>query len=261
MQPEAPGSVPRIVLCMRWGRVYGPDYVNVLHAACRANLTGPFRFVCLTDDATGFDRGIEAFPIPDIGLTQAEWKAPGVWPKLAIYVRDLHGLRGRALFIDLDMAVMGPLDAMFAEEAPFIFTDMGQDWRPSEPRVTGTCLFAFDIGAETQILDAFLADKAKAMRDFQNEQDFAGAHARGVAFWPSGWVISFKRHLVHRYSRDLILPPRTPPVSAKVVAFHGDPRPRDLLRRGVWGNFPHLGRGPVPWLRNYWTKNGGRLSF
>jgi hypothetical protein len=48
---------------------------------------------------------------------------------------------------------------------------------------------------------------------------------------------------------------------ARVVAFHGRPRPADLLRKtaGFWDRFPHLGYGQVAWMARYWTENGGRL--
>lgn len=255
----------RIVLCMKWGRLFPADYVNVLYNACRAAISGPFRFVCLTDDASGFAQGIEAFPIPDIGLAPAEWYTKGVWPKLALYVPDLHGLRGRALFIDLDMIVLRGLDAMFDHGSGFISTDMGESWRPKgrpgalkEP---GTCVFAFDLGAEPQILTAFQADPAAAKRAFANEQDFAGAHARSMGFWPEGWIISFKRHLRQPIGLDLVLPPRAPGPKVRIVAFHGDPRPIALVprRAGHWDRFPHMGHGQVGWVRDYWVEHGGQM--
>ena len=58
----------RVVICMKWGTLYSADYVNVLFNACKANITGDFRFVCLTDNAGGLTNGIEAFPIPDLSL-------------------------------------------------------------------------------------------------------------------------------------------------------------------------------------------------
>jgi hypothetical protein len=62
----------RVIMCMKWGTLYSAQYVNVLYNACQANLTDPCRFVCLTDDPSGLLSGIEAFPIPDIGLTPEE---------------------------------------------------------------------------------------------------------------------------------------------------------------------------------------------
>ena len=56
---------PVNVLCMKWGDYYTADYVNRLYAGVRRNLVRPFRFVCMTDDSTGFAPGIEAVPFPD----------------------------------------------------------------------------------------------------------------------------------------------------------------------------------------------------
>jgi len=255
----------RIVLCMKWGTLFPPDYVNVLYNACKTDMKKPFRFVCLTDDSTGFVDGIEALPIPDIGLSPQEWYTKGVWPKLALYVADLHGLQGRCLFIDLDMVIVGGLDDMLDFGAGYVSTDMGDGWRPGGRRGAikepGTCVFAFDLGQETQILDAFLADKEKAKANFQNEQDFAGAYARSMTFWPEGWVISFKRHLRQPIGKDFFVPPKSPPEGTRIVAFHGDPRPITLVpeKAGFWDRFPHLGHGQVGWVRDYWTRNGGRM--
>ena len=255
----------RTVLCMKWGTLFPPDYVNVLFNACRKAITGPFKFVCLTDDAEGFVDGIEALPIPDIGLTADEWYTSGVWPKLALYVADLHGLRGRCLFIDLDMVVLRGLDEMFERSEGLIGIDVGEGWRPgregTRPRELGTGVFAFDLGAQTQILDQFCTDKAETFTKFQNEQDFVAAHAKGLAFWPDGWVLSFKRYLRRPIGIDVFRPPKVPPESAKIIAFHGDPRPITLVpeRAGFWDRFPHMGHGQVAWVRDYWVNNGGRV--
>lgn len=258
-------SADRIVLCMKWGTLFPPDYVNVLYNACRGAIRGNFRFVCLTDDAEGFVPGIEALPIPDIGLSAAEWYTPGVWPKLALYVADLHGLRGRALFIDLDMVVLGGLDEMFSHDAGLVGIEVGDGWWPgrdgSKNPELGTGVFAFDLGAQTRILDAFQADISAARARYKNEQDFVAAHAERLEYWPIGWVISFKRWLRRPIGLDLVLPPKEPPPGTKLVAFHGDPRPIALVpaRAGFWDRFPHMGHGQVAWVRDYWVSNGGRL--
>ncbi|MFC7702757.1 hypothetical protein ACFQXB_00935 [Plastorhodobacter daqingensis] len=257
-------SQSRVVLCMKWGTLYPADYVNVLFRACRRNITGPFRFVCLTDDATGFDEGVESFPIPDIGLSDWMWW-DGAWPKLAVYCRDLYGLTGRALFIDLDMVICSSLDPFFDHPAPFLTTDMGPDWRPhpsgkGAPEA-GTCLFAFTLGAEAQIVERFQEDPEHNARALVIEQKWVHAHASAMSFWPAGWVVSFKRHLRRPMGLDLILPPREPSGEAKVVAFHGKPRPIDLIRAGAgwWDRFPHMGHGQVRWMANYWRDHGGTI--
>lgn len=254
---------PRIVT-MKWGTLFTAQEVNVLHRACRANARQAFDFICLTDDGAGLDPDIRVLPLPEIGLAPEEWYLPGVWPKLSLYMADLHGLTGRCLFIDLDMMILRDLDAFLDHPAPFVTINVGRSWYPKAPLAppeAGTGIFAFDLGQQTQILDAFLRDRAAARRAFRNEQDFAAAHASSMDHWPCGWVISFKRWLRRPVGLDLLLPPKAPPETAKVLAFHGDPRPAALLRGGVnfWDRLPHMGHGRVGWAADYWRRYGGTL--
>ena len=54
----------RHIICMKWGTKYGPEYVDRLYAMVRRNLSGDFRFICLTDDSRGIRSEVECFPIP-----------------------------------------------------------------------------------------------------------------------------------------------------------------------------------------------------
>ncbi|WP_155326416.1 hypothetical protein [Alkalilacustris brevis] len=252
------------VICMKWGTAFAAEDVNVLHNACRRRTTLPFRFICLTDDAEGLAPGVETMPIPDMGLPKDQWLRPGVWPKIALYHPDLHGLRGRALFIDLDMMILDSLDDFLTFPASFVTTDMGRSWRPgggSSPPEPGTCIFAFSLGNESQLFEQFGSAPEAAIRTYRNDQNFAAAYASSMAFWPDGWVISFKRWLRRPIGLDLFLEPRRPPPSAKVLAFHGTPRPTALLRPGggLWDRFPHMGRGQVSWVVEYWREMGGTI--
>lgn len=259
----------RFILCMKWGTAFGPDYVNVLYNACRKAMTGTFRFICLTDDGAGLVPGVEVLPIPDLGLAPADWFRPGVWPKVALFDRHFHGLRGRALFIDLDMVVVRGLDDFFTVPGAIVGTDAGTGWgranRTDVPEF-GSMIFAYDIGSLPEIAERFRADPAAVWTTWRQEQRYVHEMAPNAAFWPEGWVISFKRSLRQPIGLDLFLPPRRPPATARVVAFHGRPRPSDLMQPAhhvwagrFWDRLPHLGNGPVPWLVDYWRENGGRL--
>ena len=256
----------RCILCMKYGTAYPADYVNVLFNACRKALRRPARFVCLTDDAAGLLPGIETFPIPDVGLTREEWFRGGVWPKIGLFDRDMHGLRGRAVFIDLDMVVLGGVDDFFDHGGDIVGIDAGANWgrtHPVGPPQLGSGLMAFDLGAHGDIADQFRADKSAILARHRQEQRFVHEMRPNLAFWPQPWVISFKRALRRPIGPDLLLPPHAPPPSAKVLAFHGTPRPADLMQPGrrFWDRFPHLGNGPVPWMVDYWRDNGGRLPI
>jgi hypothetical protein len=250
---------PYVILTMKWGKLYPATYVNVLYSAVTEHLPEPFRFVCMTDDPEGLAPGIEVFPIPEFGLAPMQWQVGG-WPKIGVFQRDLYGLEGRALFIDLDMMILDDLTPFFDHPAPFIATDMGPNWQPvpgTGPKEPGTCLFAFTLGAEAQIYERFNEDLMGNVHRFGLEQNCVAAYASSMECWDPNWVISFKRHLRPPALTGMVLPVRRPRPGTKVLAFHGRPRPLDLVRPGWWGELPNFGRGPVGWMRDYWLRHGG----
>jgi hypothetical protein len=250
----------RFVICMKYGAVYPSAYVNVLFNAVKSSMTGNFRFICLTNDGAGIDADVEVFPIPEIGLTPSEWFVGGVWPKLGLFDSHFHGLKGRALFIDLDMVVLRGLDAFFEIDKPFVGLNAGPGWgRGGHPTEFGSAVISYELGSLQHVAENFKQNKSKIMSLFRTEQAYAATQIKNIEFWPEGWVLSFKRSLRQPLIMDLFLHPKEPPNTAKMVAFHGTPRPRDLLPGGpsFWDRFPHLGHGPVPWMRDYWVRNGG----
>jgi hypothetical protein len=75
---------------MKWGKAYGPEYVNRLRNGVARNLRYPHRFICFTDDATGIEEGIEVFPLPSLGLPPQHQDLR--WRKLALLGKDVFGL-------------------------------------------------------------------------------------------------------------------------------------------------------------------------
>ena len=53
------------VICLKWGTRYPAAYTNTLYRSVKKHLHRPFRFVCVTDDPTDLDEGIDAFVILD----------------------------------------------------------------------------------------------------------------------------------------------------------------------------------------------------
>lgn len=250
----------RTVVCMKWGTLYGVDYVNVLYNACRANLTGEFRFVCLTDDRAGFLPQVEVFPIPDIGLEKAHWYH-GAWPKLAVFSADLYGLEGRALFVDLDMVIWGKLDDFFTYGNGIITLDSAPwRYRNGAPR-TMTSIFGFDVSEHCYLLERLSTDRDQLIARYDIEQNFLHGEAHEIGYWPQDWVKSYKYHIRRPLGLDRFIKPKAPENIVKVLCFHGRPRPIDLIRppKGNWDRFPHYGHGPVDWMVDYWTRYGGSI--
>lgn len=253
---------PYIILTMKWGTLYSADYVNVLYSAFQKHLDAPFRFICMTDDETEIVEGVECFPIPEMELGENRF-AFGGWPKISVFKNDLLGLRGRALFVDLDTVIIGDMKPFFEAKGDVVLI---REWRRlvdyfRPRRVNGmTSIFAFTLGEQTQIYDAFMADPDTHFAKYRNEQRFVTDYATSMQFWTSKQLVSFKRDLLPPPFLNWFFKPKAPDPGVAVVIFHGDPRPIDVVpdKNQKWGKFFRHGRGAVPFVRKFWLENGGR---
>lgn len=244
---------------MKWGALYGAEYVNVLYQACQAHISGDFRFVCLTDDATGIMSGVEVFAIPDIGLEHSHYYH-GAWPKISVFQKELYGLKGRCLFIDLDTIIWGNLDPLFESKGDFIAIN-NVSWGKRNKLATRTMssVFAFDFGALPDLVDHLRLHRDEIIKKHVIEQEYLHHALPSITYWPQEWLASFKHHLRQPLILDRFLPPIAPSNEVRLVIFHGQPRPIDLIRppKGNWDRFPHYGSGQVKWMCDYWKKYGG----
>ena len=44
------------IVCIKWGTLFGPEYVNRLYSGVRRNLDADIRFLCMTENSAGFPR-------------------------------------------------------------------------------------------------------------------------------------------------------------------------------------------------------------
>ena len=160
----------RHILCMKWGTKYGPEYVNRLYAMVRRHLSGDFRFVCLTDSSEGVRPEVECLPIPDLNIHLAPGQRDGAWKKLTTFERDLHGLKGQALFLDLDVVIVGSMDEFFTLPGDFrIIHDYPRFWRFGERIVGNSSVYRFELGAHADVLDYFRAHTEEMRAKYRNE--------------------------------------------------------------------------------------------
>ena len=250
-EPTLTGALgaERHILCMKWGTKYGPEYVNRLYAMVRRHLSGHFRFVCLTDDARGIHHAVECLSIPSLDLP-AGIPERG-WTKLVTFSADLHGLRGTALFLDLDVVIVGGLDVFFEHPGEFlIIHDYKRPWR-----VTGnSSVYRFELGAHADVLEHFRTHIPEVRAAFRNEQGYLSdfMHRKGkLAYWPTDWCPSFKYHCIPAWPSNFWRAPLLPR-DARIVIFHGECNPPDALagkRNRRW----RLIR-PAGWVAEHWKE-------
>ena len=248
------------VLCIKWGQKYGPEYVNRLYHGVAEHLSLPFRFVCLTDDARGIVSGVEARPLPVARFQETAFNTPrgarGSWRKISLYQPGLAGLEGDILFLDLDVVIMGPLDAFFSY-APGSYCvihdwlERRRAWRGREGRVGNTSVFRFDSKRHSLVYTHFEKNMEWALRTFRNDQYYVSHVLRSeMVFWPRSWVMSFKRTCRPFFPLNLIREPYEPREAA-ILAFHGHPLPDQAIagyRSSPWNTTL-----PATWLSRFWS--------
>ena len=237
----------RIVLCMKWGTKYGPEYVNRLYGMVRRHLQGEFRFVCLTDLSSGIRAEVQCLPIPPLALP------PGIpergWTKLTTFSADLHGLHGTALFLDLDVVIVDDITPFFEVPGEFlIIHDWKRPWR-----VTGnSSVYRFRIGAHADLLQYFRTHVDEVRARVRNEQAYLSdaLDKQGkLAYWPADWCASWKYHCIPPLPLNYWREPSIPR-GARILIFHGVMNPPDALAGRSVGNWRHA--RPAPWIAAHW---------
>jgi hypothetical protein len=188
-----------VACVLRAGGEYTPEHVARLKEGVEKHLPGA-RFVCLSDTEVPCER------IPLI----TDW--PGWWAKIELMRPDIEG---DLLYFDLDTIITGSLQRIASRRGLILLQDFyrkdglgsGMMHLPACERAPLWRSFAADPGG-------FMADHARG-----GDQSFMEAFwLRRAKRWQSevpGQVVSYKKDVRRRGI----------PATARVVCFHGQPRP------------------------------------
>ena len=240
---------------MKWGKAYGVEYANTLHSMVKRNTARPLRFICFTDDAAGLDPGIEALPLPPITLPPShQWKA---WRKISLWQRELAGLSGDVLFLDLDVVVTGSIDAFFDFEPEQTYCVI-ENWTQMGQGIGNTSVFRLrDRRAHGGLRHADGRSRPRRCASTRNGQTFVSRTISSMTYWPAEWCVSFKHTLIPRWPLNFIKVAPLP-ADTRVVCFTGLPNP-DHARDGIWPSkrnawwkplYKHV--RPTPWIAEHW---------
>lgn len=266
------------VVCVKWGHKYGPEYVNRLQGMLRRHLSPPFRLVCLTDRRDGIDAAVECVDLPELGCPHPV-NTMGKWRKVVLWGREVPGLSGVALFIDLDSVIVDRIDPYFEHGQPGDVI-LARNWAQPLKRLGQTSVFRYPVGANPHILDDFRADPQGIADRFHFEQHYM-THAvkGGIQFWPEGWTRHFRLHCLPPFPLRYFQAAKLP-AGSRIVTFPGGPNPDDVMvgrwndkvppMRTPWQhlmatfNGPRVDRSrwrhvqryvrPVPWIEQYWRE-------
>lgn len=255
---------PVNVICIKWGKPFGPEYVNRLFAGCRRHTAGDLRFLCVTDDSAGIRREVEVIPLANEPFHDAMMAALQKAPRKGCPVQKITmrrpdlvpDLDGPLLTLDLDVVITGPLDELMTFAPGKVC--MRRVWARTPSRHVGLghgSVIRTDPRRHAYLYERMARDpETEILKSHGSEQSYiswAAQEAGDLAFFPDAWIASFKYDCRPMRPLNLLLPPRLPP-DARIVAFHGRPKMAEAVAGYRAGPF-HSTR-PAAWLTEAWSE-------
>lgn len=235
------------IVCMKWGKKFGADYVNRLYNMVIKNTSLPLRFICFTDDTTGIDSKIETRPLPTMDLDESLPERG--WRKLSILKNEFPDLKGSALFLDLDIVVRDNIDDFLKTDREFVII---KDWDFPKDIIGNSSVFKFEFNKHNDIYEYFIKNIDDIRQKFRNEQAYLSykMHEKNIlSYWDKEWCVSFKRNCMYPFPLNFFFTAKEPK-TAKIIVFHGRPTPQQALK-GYFGKMGLRYVKPVKWLEKY----------
>lgn len=95
-------------ITLKWGKKYGPEYVNRLYSSVKQHYKKPFTFTCITDDPKDLDCDTKPLSI----LSSENHVAVFTSEKLQLY--KIYN-KGKYCLLDLDILIINDLEQYFEE--------------------------------------------------------------------------------------------------------------------------------------------------
>lgn len=234
------------IICFKWGNKYGPEYVNKLYSMVKRNLTKPFNFVCFTDDKSSIRKEVEIKNLPELELPAKNAVSP--WRKLVVFAKNFGGLKGQTMFLDLDVVIVDNIDCFF-DYAGSDFTII-ENWTQKGQGVGNSSVYVFEIGKYPKVLENFKKHRDEILNKHDNEQIYLSKFIGNIKYWPEEWCKSFKCHCLPGGIFNWFKTPKLPK-GAKIIVFHGNPKPEDAIV-GCWPGTWRKHVRPTPWVEQFW---------
>lgn len=221
------------LVCVKWGTLYGPEYVINLYNAAKKHSKENFLFHVFTDCEDNLLRKPDwvFHKLPNWNLT-----ANKAWfYKMEIF-NNQHGLVGRNLFIDLDVIVTGSLDPFwsYSKDNFVICQDFNRVYIKNY-KMMNSSVMAWTDNTLNHVYDSFTKDRSRHVIKHRGDQDYLNASIKNYVFWPERWAMSYRWEIWRGGIKD-----QSPnnyalnehrsviPEDCKLVVFHGKPKPHEI---------------------------------
>ena len=208
---------------------FSPETVNVLRDMVRRNFPHPHRFVCVTDDPEGIDKGIEIVPLGDLYAdipNPSLQNGPSCYRRLRMFGAEAESTFGkRFVSLDLDCVIVGEMASVWDRSEDFIA------WGDTSRRnkYNGSMIL-LTAGSRTKVWEQFdpIESPKKTRHQGLLGSDQAWLHyclGPNEPIWGrADGVYSFRNHLEDRPGRPSNM---KLPENARIIFFHGNINPWD----------------------------------
>jgi hypothetical protein len=225
------------IVCVKWGDKFSALYVNRLYNMVKRNLSLPYRFVCLTDDAEGF--------IPHIDIIKLQEKFEYCWTKIELFRPGVFSEEDLCLYLDLDVVITDSIDDVVTAQPEKKFVGLYDWYSPRRHPYYNSSVMRFYGNNLTYLysslveklkrgtvrwkreFDAYLGSNDKVVlwegeKRYGSDQEWISAHVypqneiKAHSF-PKKWIRSYKKHGRNRL-----------PKNCKIMVFHGFPKPHEV---------------------------------
>lgn len=206
-------STDLVICCvLRTGGVYNCDYVNALANSIKRNVTVPHEFVCLTNDATGFNSNVDIV-IP-LKHDFKKW-----WCKIELFRPDIFSGK-RVFFLDLDTVVVDNIDQIVSKN--FDFCGLRDFYKLT---TLGSGLMAWQHDKYHHVYERFIRNSTYIMNNTpEGDQRWINDNIKSMKYFQDVFgnnVVSYKKDCVKNKLFKL-------PNNSKIVCFHGVPKPHQI---------------------------------
>jgi hypothetical protein len=172
-------------LLVKGNVAFTTDYVIRLRSMVARTLRQPHRFVCFTDRPDPLRNLVDTITIRPPPPGRFGW-----WSKIELF-NSKHGLKGRVLYLDLDVLLVRSLNGIVSQEAPFSLVPHygefpGRGRQITIHRYNSSCM-VFDVSDRLALLyDRWTPEVAQRLWGDQDwiAENFPHEHRMPIEWFP-----------------------------------------------------------------------------
>ena len=204
----------KIVTVLRSGGIFGPEHVRWLYD----QLDNKYEKICLSDIKI---EGIKTIPLTT--------NYPGWWAKIELF--DPSKILDDIFYLDLDTVIVGDITELLENRKLTMLSDF---FRPDKTK--NSALMLIPHREKARVWNTFNRFPELFMKRYKKggDQEFINKIYPDAETWQDLYpnnMVSYKTHVIHKkknqYTTRYSIGNGSLPSDAKIVCFHGQPRPWD----------------------------------